>query len=263
MIVSQDINTLMVFTVIVLLLFILAITILYAYFIRKKTQLLLKQRANENLFRNELASTQIEVKENTLNYVGQELHDDIGQKLSVVKLMINQMKKNRGNVDEKTLDELDEIIGDSIREIRGISRSFITEQVKYFGFIDSLENDIGRINRLDQIEIDFSYNDRDIDINPQHSLILYRMTQELINNALKHSNARVLIVKVLDSSDRLQIIVSDNGKGFNPSEELKGTGLKNICNRSQIIGAQVDFEAAVNKGTTATINYKKPAYAKN
>ena len=84
-------DSLLALTTFIVLILLLMMVLVYNVFIKKKSQLLLSQQKKEALFKQELAISQVEIKEQTLNYIGQELHDDVGQKLSVARLMTNKM----------------------------------------------------------------------------------------------------------------------------------------------------------------------------
>lgn len=109
---------------IVILLLVLMMVLIYFFYIGKKTKLLVKQKEQETQFEQELAKAQIEMREMTLTYVGQELHDDIGQQLSVAKMMNNQLvSKSNGDLKEN-LNEISALLGESIQDIRNMSKTY-------------------------------------------------------------------------------------------------------------------------------------------
>lgn len=229
----------------------------YVIFIQKKTRLLIAQKEKDMRFEKELATSQIEMKEQTLNYIGQELHDDLGQKLSVVRLRQNQLIAKMKDSEKEELVELNELLGECIQDIRDLSKTFITEQVIHFGLIESLEREISKIQKLRLLKIELITQKHDIDIMPKHGLILFRIIQESINNILKHSKAKNVLIKIEDDHEKLDILISDNGKGFNTNLKKDGSGLKNMELRAKIIHAEFSIQSEPEKGTQTSITYYK------
>lgn len=229
----------------------------YVIFIQKKTRLLIAQKEKDMRFEKELATSQIEMKEQTLNYIGQELHDDLGQKLSVVRLRQNQLIAKMKDSEKEELVELNELLGECIQDIRDLSKTLITEQVIHFGLIESLEREISKIQKLRLLKIELITQKHDIDIMPKHGLILFRIIQESINNILKHSKAKNVSIKIEDDHEKLDILISDNGKGFNTNLKKDGSGLKNMELRAKIIHAEFSIQSEPDKGTQTSITYYK------
>ncbi|STD11692.1 sensor histidine kinase [Chryseobacterium carnipullorum] len=208
-------------------------------------------------FEKELATSQVEIKEQTLNYIGQELHDDVGQKLSVVRLRQNQLISKLKNSEKEELNELSELLGECIQDIRNLSKTLITEQIIHFGLTESIEREVKRIQKLKLLKIEFITQKQDIDISPKHGLILFRIIQESINNILKHSRAKNVTIRVDDDQDTLRINISDNGKGFNTNQIQDGSGLKNMEVRAKLIHAEFSIQSELDKGTQTSITYYK------
>lgn len=249
-------NLIIIFTI---TLFIIVLTMIFVYviFIQKKTTLLIAQKEKDMRFEKELATSQIEMKEQTLNYIGQELHDDLGQKLSVVRLRQNQLIAKMKDSEKEELVELNELLGECIQDIRDLSKTLITEQVIHFGLIESLEREISKIRKLRLLKIELITQKNDIDIAPKHGLILFRIIQESINNILKHSRAKNVSIKIEDDHGKLDILISDNGKGFNTNLKKDGSGLKNMELRAKIIHAEFSIQSEPEKGTQTSITYYK------
>jgi signal transduction histidine kinase len=149
----------------------------YSFFLKQKSIFVINQKEKDLQFQSELANSQIEIREQTLSYIGQELHDDVGQKLSVVKILINQLACSEVAISQQKIKEANEILGEAIQDIRNLSKTYISEQVEHFGFIDSLEREIRRIKKLKLIKVHFHCNNHDVDIQSKHALILFRIAQ--------------------------------------------------------------------------------------
>ncbi len=231
--------------------------LVYGIFIKKKSELLLSQQKKEALFVQELAISQVEIKEQTLNYIGQELHDDLGQKLSVARLMTNKLAR-ADEIDKTNIaHEINLLIGECIQDIRNLSKVFISKQVRHFGFVESLEREISRIERLELMDVDYRNNNHDLEIDSEHGLILFRIVQECINNVIKHARSNKILIKIEDHVNFIEININDFGIGFNTKKRDDGSGLANIKNRAEIINASFQIKSVENLGTEITISYKK------
>ena len=164
---------------------VLMMVLIYVFYVRKKGELLLSQKENDMKFQQELTLAQIEMREVTLNYIGQELHDDIGQKLSVAKLMINQLISQCDEMAKVSLSEINELLGETIQDIRNMSKTFITDQVEHFGLIDTLEIEMNRIARLKLIDIELRSNKLDIEIHLNDVIIIFKIIKEKMKNKNK------------------------------------------------------------------------------
>lgn len=250
-------NNLVIIFTITLFIVVLTMVFIYAVFIRKKTTLLIEQKEKDLRFEKELATSQVEMKEQTLNYIGQELHDDVGQKLSVVRLRQNQLITKLRNSEKEDLIELNELLGECIQDIRNLSKTLITEQIIHFGLAESIEREVKRIKKLKLLKIEFITQKQDIDISPKHGLILFRIIQESINNILKHSKAKNVSIHMEDDCEKLHISISDNGRGFDIDSNQDGSGLKNMELRAKLINAELSIHSELNKGTQTLITYHK------
>lgn len=250
-------DLLIILSTFIILLVVLMMVSIYSVFIRKKSELILSQKIKDSTFEQELANSQIEIKEQTLNYVGQELHDDLGQKLSVARLMTNKMSYSNEMESEKIVEEINLLLGECIQDIRNLSRIFITTQVKHFGFVESLEREIFRIQRLQLMEVEYEISNHNLEINPEHALILFRIIQECINNVIKHSKSKWMQLLVDDQKDNIKISITDKGIGFVADSESDGSGLKNMLSRAKIINAEFSMNSSMNNGTVVLIKYNK------
>ena len=253
----SDTDLLIIVTTFVILTVVLMMVSLYGIFIKKKSALLLDQQRQIALYDQELAIAQVEIKEQTLNYIGQELHDDLGQKLSVARLMTNKISSPSSEDQNEIAREINSLLGECIQDIRNLSKVFITKQVEYFGFVESLEREVFRIKRLNLLEVDYDINNHDLDINSDHALILFRIVQECITNVIKHSKSKKIELKVVETPNNIRIFVNDNGVGFLNGTKNNGSGLQNMKSRAQIINAEFHINSVLTQGTKIKITYKK------
>lgn len=253
----SEIDFLLAATTFIVLVVVLMMVFVYGIFIRKKSELMLAQQKKEATFEQELAISQVEMKEQILNYIGQELHDDVGQKLSVARLMTNKIMRAADGDKQAIAKEINLLIGECIQDIRNLSKVFISNQVRHFGFVESLEREIFRIERLELMQVEYHVNNHNLQIDADHALILFRIIQECINNAIKHARSNRLYIKVDDRLANIKIFITDYGRGFQNPQSADGSGLKNIKNRARLINADFSIRSTANFGTEITITYKK------
>lgn len=252
-----DIETIYLFSTGLVIVISLIMIFVYIFFSRKKSEFLLDRQKKEAQFEQELSLAIVEMKETTLSYIGQELHDDLGQKMSVAKLMINHGLEDKNGNQKEILIEINEIIGESIRDIRSLSKSFITEQIENLGLIKSIQKEVSRIDRLNLIDIKFEHNVESTKIESKDGLILFRIIQESINNALKHARAKTMYISLQDLPNSVEIILKDDGIGFEIETEKKGSGLLSMQKRAKIINTDFEVKTAAGKGTEIIIKYNK------
>ena len=227
----------------------LALIILFVVFQGRKNKLLQEQKDAEKKFESEIAETQIEIREATLRNISWELHDNIGQLLTLAKIQLQ-------NATPDNISEVSETITKSLSELRLLSKLINPEAIKNIELKEAIRLEIDRFNRLNFIQSDLKITGEEQKIDEKSSIIIFRMLQEFFSNTIKHSKASKLDVQLIYSEDSLKITAEDNGIGFVIEETTdNGIGLQNIESRAKLIGADVDFQSIVNQGTKLEINY--------
>lgn len=253
----SEVDIIYLFTTILVFAIVLIMVVVFIFFHKKKSELLFERQLQEAQFQQEITLAIIEMKETTLSYIGQELHDDLGQKMSIAKLMVNMGLENAEGAQKEILLEINEVIGESIRDIRSLSKSFISEQIENLGLIESIQKEVSRIDRLNLMKITFTHNTDKIGLESKHSLILFRIIQESINNVLKHSRAKNMSISLIDEPQFIEIMLQDDGIGFEKEGDKNGSGLISMKKRANLIKTDFDLTTSVGKGTTIKLKYNK------
>ncbi len=252
---EQDKNTLFIVLVAttILLLLLVVVAVLFSVFMKRKNTLLIEKEQTKKKFEREIAETQIEIREETLRNISWELHDNIGQLLTLAKI---QTQNSGGN--QKELDEAAETIGKGLTEIRALSKLINPEALKNMSLPEALNLELERFNRMAYLKPSLEISGIPIIINKKIETIIFRILQEFFTNTIKHSKASNLNVKLLYKKDTLKITLKDNGIGFNylKARAKNGIGLTNIESRAKLIGATVQYSSAIGKGTTLILTYK-------
>ncbi len=226
---------------------------LFSYFQKKKMDFFLRQKEQEKQFDETLTKSLIEIKESALKNIAWELHDNVGQLLSLARLELNILQLKAGKNADKIM-EVSAIIGDSLQEIRAMSKTLNAEVINNLGIVDAIQVEIDRFNKLKFIKTEFNINGKVIEIPQKDEIILFRMIQEFFSNTIKHSKATLLRVSLDYSPNSLSILVKDNGKGFNITKARKGSGLINIKSRAALIKTRLEF-ISDEKGTEMKLTY--------
>ena len=237
-------------TVIIVLVLVTIIITLFTVFVRRKNKLLEEQEKAKKAFEKELSEIQIEIREETLRNISWELHDNIGQLMTLAKIQV-QMAKNRPD----SLDEVADTIGKGITELRTLSKLINPEALKSLNLIEALNLEIERFNRLEFIKATFLVEGERHDIGNKKEVIIFRILQEFFSNTIKHSKASHLNVVVTYTDEDLTITAKDDGIGFTSDADFSGIGMKNMKNRAKVIDADFQIHSEKNKGTSLKLQY--------
>jgi signal transduction histidine kinase len=227
------------------------VTVLFFLFQKKKIAFLLKEQKQKEAFSETLIKSQIEIKENTLKGVAWELHDNIGQLLSLASMQLKILKMQDSN---PTIVEISDIVSKSLQEIRMLAKTLNQEVVHAIGIEKAIQIEIDRFNRLNFIDAKMIIKGEEKTISNQHEIILFRIIQEFFSNTIKHSKASKLDIIIEYKADNVKFLLSDNGVGFDTENTQLGSGIINIKSRAALINADLKIESN-NKGTKVIINY--------
>ena len=209
----------------------------------------------ERNFQKELSNVRLEIQEATLKNVSWELHDNIGQLLSIASMQINIMDKNKAIPHTAELSEIKTLVADSLTEVRALSRSLNQEVIDHHGLKKSVESELDRLNRIGILEAHFKIEGDPFEISSANSLIIFRILQEFFSNVIKHSEASRLEVSFVYTTGNMKIFAKDNGRGFDPETKEAGAGLLNMRSRAKMINAVFELTTIIGSGTSLLIEY--------
>ncbi|MCK0129972.1 histidine kinase [Flavobacteriaceae bacterium F08102] len=251
-----DNTTIMVIiTTLTVIILVIIIVVFFSIFQNRKIKFLFEQQEIQRRFDDEIIKSQLETQEQTLQNISWELHDNIGQLLSVANMQINILKPKMSLEQQQLLNETSEIISKSLQEIRSLSKLLNPEVIKNIGLVDALQLEIDRFNRLNFIEATLIIKGETQPIDQKDEIILFRILQEFLSNSLKHSKTNKLEVKINYEENLLMIEARDFGVGFNQEEHKIGSGLINMKSRATLINAKIELLAEKNKGVYLTLTY--------
>ncbi|WP_343307943.1 ATP-binding protein [Chitinophaga niabensis] len=251
---GQVIITIIAAIAVLLFIGILFLVMIWAYN-NKKRQMERDKRQIQDDFEKQLLQSKLEMQEETFNTISQEIHDNVGQMLSLAKIRLNILEQ-QVLTGVEGLEEVKEIIGSAMTDLRNIAKSLSSERIHLLSLPDCIREEIRRLHNSGLL-ITFHLEGEEQVMEKQVKLILFRIIQEALQNILKHASASN--VKILFSylPGLMQISVTDDGVGFDvnsPHLQLNGLGLQNIRNRTTLIGGVSSIHSVINGGTTITIN---------
>ncbi len=248
-------NNLIVFIVISFLLVTLGIYLLYLNF-RHLQQAKLQQTIINLTEKKSRDAVSAEIQER--QRIGRELHDGLGQILSVARLHLSVLHQKR-QLSESRKEELFEAtfksIDEAFNELRNISHNLAPTLLSEKGLIEALNNLAELINKTNQMnmQVDSFGFTTELDSLTEHTL--YRAIQELLNNAIKHAKASLFMVQLIKSDTEITLMVEDNGNGFhvNDAGTKYGGGISNIKSRVENLNGSMYVDSLIDRGTIVSI----------
>lgn len=211
------------------------------------------QLTEEKLQRQkEISETIIRVQEKERTRIGHELHDNVNQILSTVRLFVDMLTPSKKEEQEIKTKSLDYIMM-AIEEIRKLSKELVTPQLIGNGLVNSIQTLVNDITLSGAIQIEFSYDEEKYPLSPGKELTLFRILQEQLKNILKYSQATHADIRLQAAGSNVEMTISDNGVGFDPKQTYRGIGLSNIYERTRFYNGTVNIQTASGKGCTLQI----------
>lgn len=200
-------------------------------------------------YERELRKVELEVSEQLMQKFSQELHDNIGQILTCINLEVENRKIDHPDFAHE-LKPIGIYIEDATRQLRLLSRSMNTEYVSHIGLAKAIDIEVQRMVPLRKFVVTWEYDDRQSSLDKNQQLVLFRIFQEVINNAMKHSGAKNIYVK-LTFVPEFELMIRDDGKGFlkdHVYNSEKASGLRNIMRRASMAGISCDLKTTPGAG---------------
>lgn len=217
-------------------------------------------------FEKEVLQSQLEIQENTFKTISQELHDNIGQLLSVVKLSLSALPLEKDHKALSLVHHSQEVLNKAIVDLSNLTKSLHTDRINDLGLSDSIKFELYTLKNAGLVNVQFIKTGTEFQLQEQKAIFLFRMFQEMLNNILKHAKATNVIVELIYQPDNTFMMrIEDNGIGFDLMEKMqshnstKGVGLKSMFNRSKLIGADINVNTKPGTGTCIIVKLIPPA----
>ncbi len=246
---------LIVYFIAVLLFFTVFAVVFVIAFQRRKNKFLKERYEAEQRYQRELADSQIEIQEQTLKNIAWELHDNVGQLLSVANIQLNVLMNA---VPESFYDQINEtkgIVQETVQEIRSLSKVLNNDVVLKNGLLASLQVELDRFRRLGYLDASLKITGDIIPINSASEIIVFRILQEFLSNVLKHARASKLFVHLDYKEKTLDISAIDDGVGFDTSVKTDSSGMETMGSRAALVNADFSIVSEIGKGTKLFLSY--------
>lgn len=237
------------------LLFWIFFIILIIVFIRKLYTMRAEREQLEAQIANEVNNARNEIQQATLNTISQEIHDNVGQLLSLTKMQLNLIEQS-SEKDDNVIRDAKDNISKAMTDLRDLAKGMSSDRIKLLGLYDSVVQEANRINKVGRLLVEVISNGNKREPEHQKQLVLFRVIQECFQNIIKHAQANHVLVSFTYEADSFDVLIKDDGIGFDyqpgsPSSE--GLGLMNIFNRIHLVGGEVSLNSAPGAGTSVHI----------
>ncbi|MBA3705070.1 MAG: sensor histidine kinase [Bacteroidetes bacterium] len=245
-------------------LFLLLITSFLVLFVLiHREQSLMNGREKEEMkeaYQKEILKAQLEMKEQTFQTISQEIHDGIGQILSLAKLNLNTIKLEENNAAISKIVDTKELISRAIQDLRHLSKTLNSDFLGQQKLTESVRFELEHIQKTGHYTATLKIKGDERPLDPQKELIVFRIAQENFNNIIKHANAKSISVILDYKPNQLNMEIEDDGAGFEISSvntkgiKEKGTGIGNMYHRAKLIGAEFSINSQLDKGTISQLS---------
>jgi signal transduction histidine kinase len=234
---------------IIVLIFIIGI-IIFIFQLRGRKLLYQKEKIEmERQHKLELLNTQLEIQQATMQHIGREIHDNVGQKLTLASLYSKQLSANT-TIPEEKVASISSIIDESLAELRQLSKTLTNPEFANAGLVRLLSEEAKKINSSGICYLSVNAWEGEVGLQQLQKNILFRLLQEFIQNSLKHSGCRNINISIDKQNDQLLVVATDDGKGFDTKNISGGIGLQNIKRRAEQLHALYELKSEAGKGTS-------------
>jgi signal transduction histidine kinase len=236
------------------LLFIVAIISYVWQYKKRKREHVYAIQNQQDVHQKELLAMQLEMQEKTMQEIGREIHDNIGQKLTLASLyMQNLLYENKKLESTENITNISNIINDSLTDLRQLSKTLTDDTITTKSLVALLQSECQKIDKLKKCSFTYDSEIKTNHANYHTKSMLLRITQEFIQNSLKHADCKSIKLNLKQTPDLIIMQLSDDGRGFDVSKkDSLGIGLQNMKKRTEMIGGQFELESS-NSGTHLTI----------
>ena len=261
---SNDIYVMVIsVTLVLLLLLIFIVSFLFIYKNRQMRHRLEMESVKEK-YNEEILKTQLEIKEQTMKNISEEIHDNVGQVLSLVVLNLSAMDLGDAERAAIKIEHTTRLVQKAIADLRNLSKTLDSDNVADAGLASIIQFELELLEKTGIYTTSFKISGTEKKLGMHEELVLYRIIQESLNNIIKHAKAGSVEVEMDFSDEQLHIEIRDNGTGFNAPVNgshtiaATGAGIKNMTRRAHLIGGNLIVKSVPSSGTivSMTVPYK-------
>lgn len=256
---QTEFNIFLLTSTILIIVFVIGIFLFLLKYRKRKMLHEIEKRVIQETHQKELLQTQVEVQQQTMQQIGREIHDNVGQKLTLAALYTQQIDyENKFPELKERILSVGNIINDSLQDLRALSKTLAEIKSGSFDLIEYLNDELTIVGKTGICKTMFETNISTYRIDYSTLIVIKRIVQEFLQNSLKHASCQNIFLEIENNNDHLKIKIQDDGIGFNMTEHAahNGIGLANMRKRAELINASFSFNSEEQKGTQLTLEIK-------
>lgn len=224
---------------------------------RRQQQHILEKARLQHRFQHELLQSRLEVQEQSFKNVSEEIHDNVGQVLTLVKMHLYKIGQKAEGPLQADVSRTNELLSKAINDLRTISHTLNNTFVSKAGLLESLEKELDYIGSAKGVVCRLDVAGEPYPLGGEQELMVFRIVQEALGNALKHGAPAEITIHCHFLPDALKIRIGDDGCGFEPAGiASSGIGLDNMQERARLLQGSLQIRSAPGKGTDVELSIK-------
>ena len=227
--------------------------IVYNYFRKQKVSMQNEIILVKEIHERTMLSTQLEIQEQTFGHISREIHDHVGQRLTLARFYLSSLKEKDTAGVMSLAESASQLIGEAITDLKQLSRSLTSSVIEDNGLLYALEQEIERISRLVSWKLTLQVDGDSKFISTDSELIIFRIVQEALQNIIKYAEPQEVRITFDFSTKQVALIIQDDGKGFDPMQVKQNagskSGLANMKKRSSLLAGSMDLQSSPGVGT--------------
>lgn len=236
--------------------------LVYYFFIqqRRRYEYLQEVAQLRETYTQSLLQSKLEIQEQTLDHIAKELHANFSHLVSLININLSAiMAESHGKVREN-IQETKVLTKQLMGDLKTLSATLNTDYLMKTGFANALRHEANRLSKTGRYTVTFTKTGTEFRLKADRETILFRLCQEIINNIVRHAEAKNIIVSIAYSQNVIIIEIEDDGKGFelekihNVSNGILSTGFINMETRARLINAKLNVASLPSKGTKVSVS---------
>lgn len=239
----------------VIFLLVIFVVAFFIAFQKRKNKFLIERFEAKQKFEKEIEKSKLEIQEQTFKNIAWELHDNVGQLLSVINIQLNMLVHNTPDSYHEQIEETKGVVKEALHEIRTLSKTLNNDVILKNGLVISLNLELERFNKLSFLDAIFLVDGEEQTIKSSDEIIIFRILQEFLSNVIKHARAKKLFVHLDYKEKTLEILAKDDGVGFDSNQKTDSSGMETMRSRAELVNADFSITSNIGDGTTLVLKY--------
>jgi len=225
----------------------------------RQTRYEMEVKAMKEQYDQEILRTQLEIKEQTLKNISEEIHDNVGQVLSLAILNLSAIELADREKAALKIERITDLVKKGVSDLRDLSKALDPDNITNVGLAAIIRFELDMLEKTGVYRTTFSVVGREEKLAAAREIVVYRIVQESLNNIMKHARGTEVEIRLAYTDEQLVISIADNGKGFEASMletndvHQIGAGIRNMKNRAILIGGMLEVKSVPLKGTQVAV----------